>query len=285
LAAFLARRRPRVGVWQRDLRLEAPETSVQRLMNGSVLKITSLRCCHLLVIGASLLGLLLSGALNAAQKPAAAGGSQTRTRTNYHGWADSWILCNGKVEAVIVPTIGRVMQFRFVGEEDGPFWENRAMDGKQPDPKATEWGNFGGDKTWPAPQEDWPKVTKRSWPPPPAFDSMPVKAETVGVGVTLISAVDPFYGIRTKRLVLLDANKPEMMIATTYEKVTGPPRKVAIWTITQLRDPAGVFLSPYPLAPWPSGYNQQSDRLPANLRLQDHLLSLTRDPSGKAISE
>jgi hypothetical protein len=116
------------------------------------------------------------------------------------------------VEVLIVPAVGRVMQFRFVGEEDGQFWENRAMDGKKPDSKATEWGNFGGDKTWPAPQEDWPKVTKRGWPPPPAFDSMPVKAEAFGAGVTLVSPIDPNYGIRTKRLVMLDPNKPDMII-------------------------------------------------------------------------
>ena len=39
-------------------------------------------------------------------------------RTNYHGWADSILVSNGRVEAVIVPAVGRVMQFRFAGEED-----------------------------------------------------------------------------------------------------------------------------------------------------------------------
>ena len=92
----------------------------------------------------------------------------TVTRTNYHGWTDSLLMSNGKVEAVIVPAIGQVMQFRFAGESDGPFWENRALDGKSPDPKSREWGNFGGDKTWPSPQADWPKITPRGWPPPQA---------------------------------------------------------------------------------------------------------------------
>src|SRR5467141_1441152 len=82
-------------------------------------------------------------------------------RTNYHGWADSILVSNGRVEAVIVPAIGRVMQFRFAGEEDGPFWENRAMEGKAPDSESKEWSNFGGDKTWPAPQSDWPKMMPR----------------------------------------------------------------------------------------------------------------------------
>src|SRR5437764_10455691 len=79
-------------------------------------------------------------------------------RTNYHGWADSILLSNGRVEAVIVPAIGRVMQFRFAGEEDGPFWENRALDGIKPEPDSKEWGNFGGAKTWPAPHSGGPKL-------------------------------------------------------------------------------------------------------------------------------
>src|SRR4051794_8176914 len=81
----------------------------------------------------------------------------TITKTNYHGWPNSYILSNGSVEAIVVPSIGRVMQFKFVGEDSGPFWENRAMDGKHPIPASKEWGNFGGDKTWPSPQDDWPK--------------------------------------------------------------------------------------------------------------------------------
>src|ERR1051325_7620506 len=44
-------------------------------------------------------------------------------RTNYHGWPDAYIVSNPKVEVVVVPAIGRVLQFRFIGEE-GVFWEN-----------------------------------------------------------------------------------------------------------------------------------------------------------------
>ncbi len=74
------------------------------------------------------------------------------TRTNYHDWPDSIIMNNGKVEAVIVPAIGRVMQFKFIGDNDGPLWNQRKLDGQAPDPKSTEWRHFGGDKTWPAPR-------------------------------------------------------------------------------------------------------------------------------------
>jgi len=51
---------------------------------------------------------------------------------NYHGWADSFVLSNGTVEAVVVPAVGRVMQFHFVGEGD-VLWENTDLQGKPAD--------------------------------------------------------------------------------------------------------------------------------------------------------
>jgi len=202
-------------------------------------------------------------------------------RTNYHGWADALLLRNATAEAVIVPAIGRVMQFRFDGEE-GPFWENQRLFGRLPDPKSGEWANFGGDKTWPAPQADWLKVTPRGWPPPTAFDSLPVEAKVEGSAVTLISPVDPHYGIRTRRHVELDPAKPIMHITTEYEKVAGEPSRVAVWVITQLRDPVAVY-APVPEGSiFPAGYSQQSGALPLDLQVSRGLLSLRRDPQQSA---
>src|SRR5439155_3214657 len=198
--------------------------------------------------------------------------------TNYHGWANSILVSNGRVEAIIVPAVGRVMQFRFAGDEDGPFWENRALAGRAPDPAAKEWGNFGGDKSWPAPQSDWPRITPRAWPPPVAFDSMPVEAGEDGFVVKLISAVDPHYGILTYREITLALDQPVMSITTTYEKVSGQPIKVSVWVITQLKDPVMACASLPESERFREGYNRQSDELPSNLRIADGLLTLTRDP-------
>lgn len=174
------------------------------------------------------------------------------------------------------------MQFRFVGENDGPFWENSELFGKAPAPKSQTWGNFGGDKTWPAPQSDWPKITPRGWPPPPAFDSMEVKAEVKetkqGREVELISPVDPHYGIRTRRRIKLDTQHPLMTVTTIYEKVEGEPVTVGVWIITQLKDPQAVFI-PLPKTPiFADGYTKQSKQLPAGLKREGQMLSLRRDP-------
>lgn len=198
-------------------------------------------------------------------------------RTNYHGWTNSILVSNGRVEAIIVPAIGRVMQFRFSGETDGPFWENEAMFGKAPDPEAKEWGNFGGDKAWPAPQSDWPGTTPRAWPPPVAFDAMPFEAIVDGFDVTLVSAVDPHYGIRTRREIKLALDAPVMTITTTYERLSGPPRRVSVWVITQLKHPVAAYAPLPEPSRMPGGYNRQSDELPAGLKVQEGLLSLARD--------
>lgn len=192
------------------------------------------------------------------------------SKTNYHGWPDSYVMANGYVEAIVVPAIGRVMQFRLAGETEGPFWENRAVDGKAVDPKSNEWLNFGGDKTWPAPQADWPKITPRGWPPPVAFDSMAVEAVREGEKLRLKSPVDPHYGIRTERLIALAGS--QMTIVTTYFKVEGEPRKVGVWIITQLREPTEVTI------PQAGKWNKQSDDLPLDFREGD-TISLRRHAS------
>jgi hypothetical protein len=58
----------------------------------------------------------------------------TVTKTNYQGWRNSYILSNGLVEAVVVPKVGRIMQFRFQYGES-TFWENDQVYGKPPNIK------------------------------------------------------------------------------------------------------------------------------------------------------
>jgi len=198
----------------------------------------------------------------------------TVKKVDYHGWPNSFLLSNGRVEAVVVPAIGRVMQFKFAGAETGPFFENRAMDGKHPIPTSKEWGNFGGDKTWPAPQDDWPKVTPRAWPPPVEFDSMPVEASVEGESIRLTSPVDPDYGIRSERVVFLDSTWARMTIITTYHKVSGEPRRVGVWIITQLTEPDDVCV------PTPGKWMKQSSDLPLGFREppEGSPIHLKRDP-------
>jgi len=205
--------------------------------------------------------------------------SVTVARVDYQGWRDCVLLGNGAVEAVVVPAVGRVMQFRFAGAREGPFWENGALHGSRREPAAAEWSNFGGDKAWPAPQADWPRRIRRGWPPPGGFDGAAMEAVADTAGVTLISKVDPDYGIRVRRRIELLPGRPVMIITTRFEKVLGPAIEVAVWTIAQARDPAAVYALPPPGGPAGPAYACLSPALPPSLTVSGGLISLVRDPA------
>lgn len=204
-------------------------------------------------------------------------------RGEYHGWKDAVILHSASAWAVIVPSIGRVMQFGPIdnhgGMTDGPFFNNRALDGKPVDANSPDWINFGGDKSWPESQSAWPQITGRAWPPPVAFDSSADAVEISGGTVTLTSPVDPHYGIRERRVISLDSTKPEMIIRTTCEKVEGDPVETGIWVITQLESPDGASASRPRDSRFSSGYTNLSGPAPLHLKAGPAQITEQRDPS------
>ncbi len=191
------------------------------------------------------------------------------------------MLSNGVVEVVVVAAVSRVMQFRFVGEED-VFWENSRLFGKVADPHSEEWLNFGGDKVWPSPQSDWQKLTGRGWPPPAAFDSAPYEDRVEGNGIELVSPVDPHYGIRVRRRIALDPKQPVLRITTVFEKVSGDPVKVSIAAITQVRDFQRAYVALPERSKFPAGYRHLNFEIPQDLKTNGRLLSLSRARAFKA---
>ena len=207
----------------------------------------------------------------------------TITRTNYHGWPDAHVMSNGKVVAVVVPSIGRVMQFGFVGEE-GVFWENRTLDGRIADGHlmvwaAKDWVNFGGDKTWPSPEADWSSFTSRKgWRPPPAFDGWSADVHISGGTLTLVTPIDPFYGTIAERRIELHSNKPEMTITTTYTRKQGEPAWIGIWVITQLKEPVGLFAPVPKKSIFPEHFTLLGQNPPPSLKITNGLIALVRNP-------
>lgn len=200
-----------------------------------------------------------------------------KTRQPHRGWGDAIVLGNGRVEAVVVPSVGRVMQFRFAGEQDGPFWENSKLAGQPMPVKPWEaaHGSFGGDKTWPAPQSVW------NWPPPDIFDAAPLAFRVEADGaVVLTSPVSARFGIRTERRVTLAPDAPTMRIVTTYERVnaaSGAPAEVGVWVITQAKDPVAMFLPVPAGTKFPTGTSKQWGVPTNHLSVKDGLVRLTRD--------
>ena len=204
------------------------------------------------------------------------GGVSSVERVSYHGWKNALRMRNKMAEVVVVPEIGRVMSFRLRAGEN-VFWEDHSLDGQRGDAGAKDWINFGGDKTWPAPESDWSKFTKRKeWRPPPAFDSLPVKVIVDGSDVMLTSPVDPFYGVRTTRRVHLYENI--LQITTTYERITGEPAKMGVWVITQFKDPVGVYVPVKTNSIFADGHFKFSPEPWPQLQRHGEHLAITRDP-------
>lgn len=207
--------------------------------------------------------------------PAQANPAVKVSTVTYHGWPGSFVLSNGVAEVIVVPAVGRVMQFHFAGE-DPVFWENPDLYSKTPDASSSKWQNFGGDKSWPAPQSDWPKMIGRGWPPPATFDSTPVQgipSPNEGL-VDLLYPVDPKYGIRARRRIELNSREPMLTITTTYEKVSGDPVKVGIGVITQLKEPERIFMVLPAKSQFREGYVQQQFGPPQDLKIADGLVSM-----------
>ena len=207
----------------------------------------------------------------------AAGKLTVKTARNHRGWTDAVVLNNGRVEAVVVPSIGRVMQFRFATAVDGPLWENPVQLGKPMPAKPWEaaHGSFGGDKTWPAPQSQW------NWPPPDVFDAAPLALRVeADRSVVLTSPVSERFGIRTERRISLATNSTTMQIVTTYEKVSGPPAETSVWVITQAKDPVAVYVPVPKDTKFPEGSTQEFALPKEHAALKDGLVRLTRDAKG-----
>jgi hypothetical protein len=192
--------------------------------------------------------------------------------TNYHGWSNSFTLSNGQVEVAVVPAVGRIMQFRFSDEADGPLWENTSLAGNGP--TASSWdnpGSFGGDKVWPAPQSVW------NWPPPRGFDSLPFTAAVQPGGITLTGPVDAAFGIRVVREIALHPSEPLLRVTSRFEKVTGNTNQVGVWVITQVKEAECVFV-PVPSASiFAKGYTPLG-AVPKGLVFTNGLISFARDP-------
>ncbi len=197
----------------------------------------------------------------------------TITATNYHGWTGAYVLRNAAAEVFVVPSVGRVMQFRLAGETDGPFWENPTLLGKpMPSQPWNTPGSFGGDKTWPAPQSAW------NWPPPDVFDAVPLVADVHSDHIRLISPVSARFGIKTERTISLDAMAARMKIITRYEKVSGDPVEVGVWVITQTRIPEAAYLPMPTPSRFPKGLSTMWEVPSHQVTIHPGLIEFRRDP-------
>src|SRR5262249_7092837 len=76
---------------------------------------------------------------------------------------------------------------------------------------------------------------------------------------------------------------PVMTIETTFEKVQGPPVRVAVWTITQLKPPSKMIAHLPERPAFASGYRRLFPAEPLNLAVGGPRLALERQPHQKTM--
>ena len=160
----------------------------------------------------------------------------------FHGW-DGVRLSNGIIEAVCVPEIGgRLMQFS-LGPQDYLFmnpellgtrfsYEEHAGDGS-----LLNWKNYGGDKTWPAPQ-GWDGEGQWPGPPDPVLDSGRYEFET-GPGderasVSMTSPKDERSGLQITRAISLEPASSRLRLDLSFENISNRTIRWSIWDVAQM---------------------------------------------------
>lgn len=153
-------------------------------------------------------------------------------------------LTNGVASAAIMPDIGgRIISFRALGREW--LWRNRSLisdeftflvppEGAQAASSLGEWWNWGGDKSWPAPQ-GWASDQEWAGPPDPILDSGPF--DVISADQTrchLMSQADPRTGLRVERKVSMEPGVAGLRLTTTMTNTSSSPRTWSCWTVTQV---------------------------------------------------
>ncbi|MBC7808909.1 MAG: hypothetical protein H7145_22475 [Akkermansiaceae bacterium] len=206
----------------------------------------------------------------------------------YEGWQNAYRISNGTAEVIVVPQIARIMRYGFI---DGTnlLWNNPSELGKQGDTSGS-WRNFGGDKPWPWPQDDWIASFKQkgNWPPPPEADQAPQTAQIVGANtVRLTSPIIARSGLRIVRDITLAETGSRLYTVTRFERVEdGYDFPVGAWTITQTPFVRGSLVAH--LIPGETtlaeGWRLMGDTpVQSVLRSKDGMtLSVGRDPEAKS---
>jgi hypothetical protein len=196
---------------------------------------------------------------------------------SYHGW-QAIELRNGIVRSVIVPDVGgRIMAFDL-----GPYaylWNNRSLLGKLFSPEenagdgtAGSWKNYGGSKTWPAPQ-GWETEDQWHGPPDPVLDTgrYALKEAAVVEGwptAAVVSPPDPRTGMQITRRFALEPGAAHATLHLEMRNASSRPRTWSIWDVVQLdatsidtdghvhpNKQAWFYVPTNPASRFPAGYN------------------------------
>lgn len=198
-------------------------------------------------------------------------------RGDFRGWQAVY-LTNGLVRVVAVPNIGGRLMAYDLGDIPYLFVDPH-LAGKlftaaenQGDGSLAAWKNYGGDKTWPAPQ-GWDGPDQWPGPPDAILDTGRYRlVELTSTGseayVCMISPTGSPTGVQITREARIVAGSSRLQLHLTFTNIAERPIRWSIWDVVQLRadrigpdgrltyEPGCVVTAPVnPRSRFPAGYN------------------------------
>jgi len=177
---------------------------------------------------------------------------------------------------VVAPDIGgRIMAFNL--DPYAYLWVNRNLSGQLYSPVENQgngslsaWKNYGGSKTWPAPQ-GWDTEDQWHGPPDSILDTGRYTFEEMGsadgtVFIHMQSGKDSRTGVQIVRHLTLHPGCTHATLHLEMVNISEKPRRWGIWEVVQLdaarqgpagethNDQAGVYIPSNPVSVFQKGY-------------------------------
>jgi len=188
------------------------------------------------------IGLCLGGCGGKSEEKESDQRAQTEAKveeTKYHDW-DALKMTNGLITVTTVPAIGgRTMAYDL--DTYPLLYVNPAEYGRVYPVADTEearvWHNWGGYKTWPAPQAQW------GGPPDPvgstldsgAYEGAVVKEKGREASIRVTSTGDDeATGLRFERVLTITKGSTRVQVAQTMTNVGQAPARWSLWDVTQV---------------------------------------------------
>lgn len=167
----------------------------------------------------------------------------------YKGWIDSYRISSSDCSLVVVPEIGgRIMEYSYNG--NNVIWEDFSLYGMTFEID-NEWHNYGGSKTWVAPQTLW------GWPPDSMMDNGKCNAEiiTSDDGSQLLR-ITGAPSLKLGTLIIREislADSGEAVIKQTVRNISDKPVTCGVWGISYMKTPSLVAFPVKPKSKFSNG--------------------------------
>jgi len=187
--------------------------------------------------------------------------STSITAVQYRGW-EAYRITNGRLAAIVVPSIGRLMSFGPASGEnllwDAPLTKSDANTASvNPYTFGPGYVNWGGDKIWLAPQSSW----SQGWPPDKDWDGAPFQSAIVGHALRMTSRVSQASGLRLIRDFTFVGSR--FVETTTMTKLAGLSLRGGLWEIAQVIQPSAVRVPVARSSAYTGGYTWLQNRVAA----------------------